>query len=179
MATFHTDGKFNIIILVYILGVVHVTKECLSTMFGFLLGSISVLMDFACDDNNKVTNEIYQVPLSKSQGLHWLVIIGRYRVVKDHLLSNSQDIIVTPKIPTFVANKTFFVVDVWKELDEARTNFPLLELIFIELCDSSNEDGTFFPFSKANYLGSNVPLASWASIFQCDQSLEKNHVSCH
>jgi len=89
MATFHTDGNFNIIILVYILGVVHVTKECLSTMFGFLLGSISVLMDFACDDNNKVTNEIYQVPFSKSQGLHWLVIIGRYRVVKDHLLSNS------------------------------------------------------------------------------------------
>ncbi len=89
MATFHTNRKFNIIILVYILGVVHVTKECLSTTFGFLLGSIYVLMDFACDDNDKVTNEIYQVPLSKSQGLHWLVIIGRYRVVKDHLLNNS------------------------------------------------------------------------------------------
>jgi hypothetical protein len=55
----------------------------------------------------------------------------------------------------------------------------LLELIFINLCDSSNEDGIFFPSSKVNYLGSNVPLASWASISQCDLNLKKNHVSCH
>lgn len=138
-------------------------------MFGFLLSSICVLMDFACDDNNKITNEIYQVPLSRSQRLHWLVTIGRYKIVKDHLFTNSQDIVVTPRTPTFVANKILFVADVHKKHDGVIINFPLLELIFIDLCGSSNGDGTFFLSSKANYLGSNVPLASWASISQCYQ----------
>jgi hypothetical protein len=61
-------------------------------------------------------------------------------------------------------------------------NFLLLEFIFFDLCGSSNGYGTFFLASKTNYLGSNVPLASWASIFQCDQSLKKKtmfHVIDH
>jgi hypothetical protein len=56
------------------LKVVWARKNCLFAMFGFLLSSIRISMDFACDDNNNITNEIYQVPLYGSQGLHCLVI---------------------------------------------------------------------------------------------------------
>jgi hypothetical protein len=36
------------------------------TQIEFVDGS----MDIACDDNNEVTYEIYQISLSKNQGLH-------------------------------------------------------------------------------------------------------------
>jgi hypothetical protein len=74
MATFHTNGKFYFTILGNVLRAVWATKNCLFAMFGCLPSSIHVSIDFACDDNNKVTNEIYQVPLYGSQGLHWLII---------------------------------------------------------------------------------------------------------
>jgi hypothetical protein len=67
MATFHTNGKFYFTILANVLKFVWATKKCLFAMFGFLLSSIRVSMDFACDDNNNITNEIYQVFLYGSQ----------------------------------------------------------------------------------------------------------------
>jgi hypothetical protein len=70
MATFHTNGKFYFTILANALRVVWATKICLFAMFGFLPSSTRVSMDFSCDGNNKITNEIYQVPLYGSQGLH-------------------------------------------------------------------------------------------------------------
>jgi hypothetical protein len=57
----------------------------------------------------------------------------------------------------------------------------LLELKFIVLCDSFNEDGKFLPPLNANYRGSNVPLVFWAFIFQCVSRLEKtmfNVIDC-
>jgi hypothetical protein len=54
-------------------------EKCLFGMFGFFHGSIHVFMEFACDDNNSITNEIYQVLLFERQGLHWFVTIGRYK----------------------------------------------------------------------------------------------------
>jgi hypothetical protein len=57
----------EITVLVDVSRVVQVMEKCLDvilqTMFGFLLGSIHIFMNFACDDNNKVTNEIYMVTL--------------------------------------------------------------------------------------------------------------------
>jgi hypothetical protein len=67
MATFHTNGKFYFTILANVLRIVWATKNCMFDMFGFLPNSIHVSMDFACDDNNKTTNKIYQVPLYGSQ----------------------------------------------------------------------------------------------------------------
>jgi hypothetical protein len=37
----------------------NVLYAMLQTMFEFLLNSIHACMDFVCDHNNKVTNEIY------------------------------------------------------------------------------------------------------------------------
>jgi hypothetical protein len=57
-------------------------EKCLFAMFGFFHGSIHVFMEFSCDDNNNITNEIYQVPFFEKQGLHWFVTTCRYRIIR-------------------------------------------------------------------------------------------------
>jgi len=54
-----------------------------------------------------------------------------------------------------------------KKPNEDTTNFHLLELTFIDLCDSFDEDGIFFLSLKTNFIGFDVPLVFFASISRC------------
>jgi hypothetical protein len=69
MATFHAKGKHDLTMLVGDEEFVQVTKKCLCTLFGFMLGSIHVSKDVAYENNNVVINSIYQVPSFGPQGL--------------------------------------------------------------------------------------------------------------
>lgn len=120
-------------------------------MFGFFPSSIHIFMDVAWDDNNKVTNEIYWVLVFRSQGLHWLVTMSKYRIIEDQLFKKSHNTIITLGIVSFVANITLHVIDVNKEPSEDACNFPLPKSTFIELGDLFDEDETFFPYLKMNF----------------------------
>jgi len=80
MAIFHFEGKSNLIILVGDSKIVQITKQCFRAMFGFQLGLIHVLNFFVYVENKVVINSIYQVPSSSTQGLHWMVNVGKYRM---------------------------------------------------------------------------------------------------
>jgi hypothetical protein len=49
-------------------------------MFGFQLGSVHVFKNVVYVENKVVINSIYQVPSSSTQGLHWMVNVGKYRM---------------------------------------------------------------------------------------------------
>lgn len=83
-------------------------------MFGFLFSFIHIFMDVTCDDKNRIITRIYQFLLSRGHGLYQLVIACTYRIVGDQLLKSSHDTIVTPKIVTFVVDKIFFPILIWK-----------------------------------------------------------------
>jgi hypothetical protein len=59
MATFHSDGKFNLTILIGELGVAEIAKKCLYNMFGFQVGFLDISMDIAYNENNVLINSIY------------------------------------------------------------------------------------------------------------------------
>jgi hypothetical protein len=40
------------------------------------------------DDNNKVIKEIYQVLVFGSQWLHWLIIVSKYKIVREQLFKH-------------------------------------------------------------------------------------------
>jgi hypothetical protein len=59
MATFYTESKVGLMILVDDFGNTRVTKKCLLYMFNFQHGFIHVSRHDAYDDNNVVKNSIY------------------------------------------------------------------------------------------------------------------------
>jgi len=59
MATFHSDGKFHLTILIGGLGVAEIAKKCLYNMFGFQVGFVDISMDIAYNENNVLINAIY------------------------------------------------------------------------------------------------------------------------
>jgi hypothetical protein len=80
MATFHFKGKSNIAILVGDSKIVQITKQCFRAMFGFQLGSVHLFKNVVYVKNKVVINSIYQVPSSSTQGLHWMVNVGKYQM---------------------------------------------------------------------------------------------------
>jgi hypothetical protein len=59
MATFHVEGKVELIVPVDNFGILHVTKKCLCVMFGFHSKIVHVSKDKTYDDNNNVIKSIY------------------------------------------------------------------------------------------------------------------------
>jgi hypothetical protein len=69
-------------------------------------------------------------------------------MVGDQLLKNSHDTIVTLGIVALVAKETLFLFRVIKKWVKDANDVPMLTLMFIDLCDSFDEDGTLPPMSK-------------------------------
>jgi hypothetical protein len=111
MATFHAEGKLDLIMLVGDEKFVHVTEKC--AMFDFLLGSIHVSKDVAFGDNDVVIDSIYiLIPSSSPQGLYWMVNNGIYRSVGESLVNNSQDIVITMGTVTSIINYDFLIIKI-------------------------------------------------------------------
>jgi hypothetical protein len=54
-----------------------------------MVSSIHIPMEIdSNDDNNKVIKKIYQVLVFGSQGLHWLIIVNKYKIVKEQLFKH-------------------------------------------------------------------------------------------
>jgi hypothetical protein len=69
-------------------------------------------------------------------------------MVGDQLLKNSYNTIVTLGIVALVAKETLFFFLVIKKWVKDANDIPMLTLMFIDLCDSFDEDGTLPPMSK-------------------------------
>jgi hypothetical protein len=67
-------------------------------------------------------------------------------MVGDRLLKSSHYTIVTLGIVTLVAKETLFLVI--KKSVKYANDIPMLTLMFIDLCDSFDEDGTLLPMLK-------------------------------
>jgi hypothetical protein len=76
MATFHVEGKVELIVLTNNFRILHAIEKCLCVMFGFHLGIVDVSKDKTYDDNNNVIRSIYQVPILGDFGLEWRVNVA-------------------------------------------------------------------------------------------------------
>lgn len=66
------------------LKIVQVTKKMCICDVWVMANSIHIPMEVdSNDDNNKVIKEIYQVLVFGSQGLHWLIIVSKYKIVRE------------------------------------------------------------------------------------------------
>ncbi len=104
-----------------------------------------VSKDVSYGDDNIILSFVYQVPDVNPRGMFWTITNGRYQIVDENVLNNFQDIVVTLGIITLVANITMGGV-LMKEKPIVifhNSNFFVLiaESPFINICDSSNEDG--------------------------------------
>jgi hypothetical protein len=94
MATFHVEGKVELIVLADNFRILHVIEKCLCAMFGFHSGIVHVSKDETYDDNNNVIRSIYQVPVLGDFSLEWKVNGGRFRIVTKNLPKSFQNIIL-------------------------------------------------------------------------------------
>jgi hypothetical protein len=94
MATFHVEGKVELIVLADNFRILHVIEKCLCAMFGFHSGIVHVSKDEAYDDNNNVIRSIYQVPVLGDFSLEWKVNCVRFRIVTKNLPKSFQNIIL-------------------------------------------------------------------------------------
>jgi hypothetical protein len=85
--------------------------KSLKNVFVTSLVLVHISKDVAYDNYYVVMNSIYQVPISESLGMHWIVIIGRYKIVGDNVMKKSQGTMVIPGIVILVANKIVHVVE--------------------------------------------------------------------
>jgi hypothetical protein len=91
-------------------------KKCLCAMFGFHMGTVHVSKDKMYDDNNNVIRSIYQVLVLGDFSLEWKVNAERFKIVAKDLTKSSENIVLTPKIVTFVANAILYLMDIKQEV---------------------------------------------------------------
>ncbi len=76
-----------------------------------------------------------------------MVSNDRYQIVGESLVKNSQDTVFTLGMATFVANCVLPVIEIKanpkNQPMQSSSSKPLHESTFIDLGDSSNEDGNF------------------------------------
>ncbi len=77
------------------------------------------------DDNNNVIRFIYQVPILADFGLEWRVNAKRIKIVAKDFTKSSQNIILTLKIVTIVANAIMHLVDIKQEVVPKCVNLQL------------------------------------------------------
>ncbi len=139
MTTFHVESKVELNIPTNDFGISHMSQKNVCVMFGFHPKTIHVSKDEAYDDNNNVIRSIYQVPISGDFGLEWKAIAIGFKIVLENLLESSQNTILTLEIATFIANVVPHLMEIKQEVVPKHVDFQYL---FIDLCNSSNEDGT-------------------------------------
>ncbi len=137
MATFHAEGKVELIVPVDNFGILHVIEKCLCAMFGFHLKTIHVSKDETYDDNNNIIRSIYQVLVFSDFGLVWRVNVKRFKIIAKNLSKSSQNIFLL-EIATSIANVILHLVEIKQEVVPKHVN---LQFSFIDLNDSSNVDG--------------------------------------
>jgi hypothetical protein len=71
--------------------------------------------------------------------LEWKAIAIGFKIVLENLLESSQNTILTLEIATFIANVVPHLMEIKQEVVPKHVDFQYL---FIDLCNSSNEDGT-------------------------------------
>lgn len=85
-----------------------------------------------------------------------MVSNGKYRTIGESLVKNSQDIILTSGMATFVANCVIIVIEIKVNLDDQLVHYgslkPLHESTFVDLGDLSDKDGN-------SCIGSNLSNA--------------------
>jgi hypothetical protein len=60
--------------------------------------------DNAYDDNNNVIRFVYQTLVTTTQGLEWILNVENFSIIGGILPKNSQNIVLTLNITSFVAN---------------------------------------------------------------------------
>jgi hypothetical protein len=148
MDTFHALGKSNLTILVSNFGVDQVVENIFCVKFVFWHGFLHVFKDFFCDDNI-VFSYIYQVSDVNFEWMFWMATNGRYWIVGKHALNNSHDIILKHGTTALVANVVVKGVVMKEEPNpvsqDSKFFVPMVKSSFINLCNSSNEDGPSHP----------------------------------
>jgi hypothetical protein len=99
----------------------------------------------AYDGNKNITISIYQILVSISQGLQWLFNTNIFKIVSNIMSKTSQNIMFTLRIATSMVNDVEHVMQIRLEntvVKEDPSMFrPSHNTLFIDLCDSSNDDG--------------------------------------
>jgi hypothetical protein len=77
--------------------------------------------------------------------MFWIVTNGRYRIIGENVLNNTQNTIVTLGKTTSVANIVIGGVLIKEKpivtSRDSKFLVPIVKSLFINLCDSSNKDG--------------------------------------
>lgn len=94
-------------------------------------------------ENKVFTSSIYQVPFFGTQGLHWMVNIMMYKTINENLLKNCCQTQLCPLLimPCMVFRSS--KKRTWGSTIELWAINSIYWTTFIDICDSSNEDGTF------------------------------------
>jgi hypothetical protein len=152
----------------------------LKNVFVTSLGLVHISKDVAYDNYYVVMSSIYQVPIFKSLGMHWMVIACRYNFFGDNVMKKSEETMVTLGIAILVANKIVHVVEVKQEslVVKFESMFPHVEVKLIELSNSFDE-GNVIQLLYNIYVESHVPLASISTTSQnvCEPLVEPS-ISC-
>jgi hypothetical protein len=74
-------------------------------------------------------SSIYQVPSFGPQGLQWMVSNGKYQIVGESLVGNSQDIFLTSSTTTFIVNCVFLVIEIKANPDDKPMQFGSSKLL--------------------------------------------------
>ncbi len=103
-----------------------------------------VSKDVSYKDNNIVLSYVYQVLNVNPRGMFQIVTNGRYQIIDENVLNNSQDNVVTLGTAASMANIVMKSV-VMKEqptviFHDSKFFVPIADSLFIDLCDSSNKD---------------------------------------
>jgi hypothetical protein len=96
-----------------------------------------------------VLGSVYQIPNVNFKGMFWPIPNGRYLIVNEHALNNSQDIVLTLGIVASMANITVkgFVMKEEPNLVSHNSKFSIsiAKSLLINLCDSFDEDNPSLP----------------------------------
>lgn len=94
-------------------------------------------------------NFIYQVHDVNSKGIFWTVTNGKYQIINEHALKNSQDIVLTLGTITSLANIAMEGIMMKEEPNPVSHDLKFSILVakssFIDLRDSFDEDGPSLP----------------------------------
>jgi hypothetical protein len=120
-------------------------------MLVFKLGFLHISKDVLYDFNNLVSSSLYQISTTTSQWHQWVVNSGRYHIIGNSLIHNSQDTIFTPRIASCLVK---IVKEEHKVLNTLLQCWnTLASFVFIELSNSSLCDNlTPLPFSMKSLI---------------------------
>lgn len=100
--------------------------------------------DVTYNANNNVSNSVYQMQITTTQGQEWVVSFGCYRVVGDNIFIHSQETIFTPIIATYVVKATIARGNTTEDIDDLDADLQPFDIahsfVFIDLFSLSFEE---------------------------------------